>query len=102
MTGKTLADLSPYTNFHTAQEKAFEYLGKDADLFTSPKKDKKYRIYNPLQNKWVDFGQLGYEDYTKHKDDVRRARYLARATNMKGNWRDNPYSPNNLSIHILW
>jgi hypothetical protein len=45
---------------------------------------------------------MGYEDYTIHQDDKRRDSYLSRATNIKGNWRDNKYSPNNLSIHILW
>ncbi len=42
-------------------------------------------------------------DKWKHKDDSRRRRYLQRATKIKGNWKDNKYSPNNLSIiHILW
>lgn len=97
-----LDELKLYSNFDKAQEKAEEYLGNDAMLFTSPKPDKKYRIYDPIKCKWVDFGQMGYEDYTKHQDDKRRQRYLNRATNMKGNWRNNKYSPNNLSIHILW
>ena len=48
------------------------------------------------------FEQWGYEDYTKHKDDDRRQRYLARATKIKGDWKEDKYSPNNLSIHILW
>jgi len=100
--GKSLHDLEPFTNFTEAQSKAYDYLGDDAILFTSPKIDKKYRIYNPIKGKWVDFGQMGYEDYTKHQDDKRRASYLARAGNMKGKWRDDPYSANNLSIHILW
>ena len=42
------------------------------------------------------------EDYTLHGDKKRRDRYLKRATNIKGKWQDNPYSPNNLSINILW
>ena len=42
------------------------------------------------------------EDWTFHKDNDRRNRYLARATKIKGNWRDNKYSPNNLSINLLW
>ena len=46
--------------------------------------------------------QLGYEDYTKHKNKSRRKNYLARSTKMKGKWKKNKYSPNNLSIHILW
>ena len=53
-------------------------------------------------NKWVHFGQMGYEDYTKHKDDDRRKNYLNRSSNIKGQWKSNKYSPNNLSIHLLW
>jgi hypothetical protein len=97
-----LDELKMFSNFQTAQDKAEEYLGKDAMLFASPKKDKKYRIYDPKKCKWVDFGQMGYEDFTKHQDEERRHNYLTRAKSIKGNWRDNKYSPNNLSIHILW
>lgn len=53
-------------------------------------------------NKWIHFGQMGYEDYTKHKDDDRRKNYLKRSSNIKGQWKSNKYSPNNLSIHLLW
>jgi len=97
-----IRELMEYSNFDLAQEKAYDYLGDEAILFYSPKKDKKYRIYDPINDKWVDFGQMKFLDYTKHKDDKRRENYLKRATNIKGKWRDNPYSPNNLSIHILW
>jgi hypothetical protein len=45
---------------------------------------------------------MGYEDFTKHKDDKRRENYLKRTTNIPGNWKDNKYSPNNLSRNILW
>jgi hypothetical protein len=97
-----LDELGDYSNFTDAQAKAYEYLGDDAVLFSSPKKDKKYRIYNPKKEKWVDFGQMGYEDFTKHRDETRRWNYLNRANNIKGNWKKDPYSPNNLAIHILW
>ena len=55
-----------------------------------------------LNGKAVHFGQIGYEDYTKHNDLNRRNAYLARATRIKGNWKDDPYSPNSLSINLLW
>lgn len=58
-------------------------------------------VQNP-DNKWIHFGQMGYEDYTKHKDDDRRKNYLNRSSNIKGQWKANKYSPNNLSIHLLW
>ena len=54
-------------------------------------------------NKWVHFGQLGYSDFTKYPhDEDRRRLYLARATKIKGNWKENIYSPNMLSIVLLW
>jgi hypothetical protein len=97
-----LEELKQYSNFDEAQARAEDYLGGNTMLFTSPRKDKKYRIYNPEKDKWVDFGQMGYEDFTKHQDESRRERYLKRALNIKGKWKEDAYSPNNLSIHILW
>jgi hypothetical protein len=95
-------DIREFSDFDKAQENAEKYLGENAMLFASPKKDKKYRIYDPVKCKWVDFGQMGYEDFTKHKDPERRQRYLDRATKIEGKWKSNKYSPNNLAIHILW
>jgi hypothetical protein len=95
-------DINLYSNPYVAQQRAVKYLGDNAQLYLSSRKDKKYQIYDPTLQKWVHFGQRGYEDYTIHHDDERRRRYLNRATKIKGNWKNNPYSPNNLSINILW
>lgn len=97
-------DLYKYSNPRIAQEKAFDYLGNTAIIYKSIKPKKKFMIYDPNNNKWVYFGQMNppMEDYNKHKDDERMMRYRKRAMNMKGNWKDNPYSANNLSINILW
>ena len=84
-------ELKAFSNFDKAQEKAEDYLGAETMLFTSPRKDKKYRIYDPVLNKWVDFGQMGYEDFTKHQDPIRRQRYLDRSTNIKGKWKDDKF-----------
>jgi len=97
-----IEELKKWSNPEIAQKQAEKYLGKDVELFISEKKDKKYDIYDPNNNKWVSFGQIGFQDFTKHKNLERRKRYLNRATNMRGNWKDNPYSANNLSINILW
>ena len=94
--------LLKYSNPIIAQRKAYQYLGKTAKLYPSDKKDKKYKIYDPKNNKWISFGQLGYEDFTKHKNKERRKNYLTRSKGMKGNWKNNKYSANNLSIHVLW
>jgi hypothetical protein len=97
-----LKEIVKYTDPFVAQENSTKYLGDTGILFLSPKKDKKYRVWDRRTKKWIDFGQMGYEDFTKHKDEDRRRAYLSRATNIKGNWKMNKYSPNNLAIHILW
>jgi hypothetical protein len=102
MDNKITLLLTAYSNYGTAAKKAKMYLGKDTKLLISTREDKKYMILDPTINKYIHFGQMGYEDYTKHNDDSRRNRYLKRAINIKGHWRDNKYSPNNLSIPILW
>ena len=83
-------------------EKAKQYLGNNVSIKLSNKPVKKYMVLNPHTNKWVYFGQMGYEDFTKHQDLNRRKNYLRRTENMRGNWRDNKYSANNLSRNILW
>jgi hypothetical protein len=95
-------ELIKYSNPKTVLKKAKSIYGDDVDLSISPRKDKKYRIYDFINNKYIDFGQMGYEDFTKHKDDERRYNYLQRSLNIKGNWKKNPFSANNLSIFLLW
>ena len=89
------------SNPQTAYENAKRYLGKDVIMKFSTRQDKKYMILTP-ENKWIHFGQEGYDDYTKHQDKERQQRYLKRSANIKGDWRHDPYSPNNLSRNILW
>lgn len=90
------------SNINKVKEKAKEIYGPDAEILISPNKKKKYRILNPNTNRYIDFGGYPFEDFQKHEDETRRLRYLKRATNIKGNWRDDPYSPNMLSIRLLW
>tara|TARA_B110000971_G_C20039682_1_gene516931 strand:- start:6299 stop:6604 length:306 start_codon:yes stop_codon:yes gene_type:complete len=94
--------LKKFSNPRTAQRKATKYLGKTAKLYPSKNPKKKYAVYDYKRDAWVNFGQIGYEDFTKHKDKQRRLRYLTRSKGIRGKWKDNKYSPNNLSIHILW
>ena len=84
-------------------KKAQQYFNNpDIKVYLSNKKNKKYAIYDKINKKLVHFGQMGYMDYTMHKDPQRRERYLKRASNIKGDWKNNKYSPNNLSIALLW
>jgi len=77
--------------------------------------DGKHKLYydtqlsgNNEKDDAVHFGAIGYNDYiiytlTNNKDaDKHREAYRARATNIKGDWKKNKYSPNNLAINILW
>ena len=66
-------------------------------------------IYNPITNKFVHFGAMGYLDYTKYIQlydletaNIHRTKYLKRALKIKGNWINNQYSPNYLSMLLLW
>ena len=94
-------DIWMYSNPEIAQRKAYRLYGDKAILYRSKAKNKKYSIITP-QGKIVNFGQMGYEDYTKHNDNQRRSLYLIRTAGMKGNWQDDGYSANNLSRRILW
>lgn len=78
------------------------FFGPSETLYISDKPKYKYKIYNPDSKKFVYFGDMRYEDFTKHKDESRRRNYLKRASNIKGDWKDNPYSKNNLAINLLW
>ncbi len=91
-----------WSNPDKVAEMAKKYLGDMAVVFRSTKPKKKYMIFDPIDNKWIFFGELGFEDFTKHQDPKRRENYLKRATNIKGNWKKNRYSANNLAINILW
>ena len=96
------ATLRRYSDPTIAQNNAYAYLGKHAVLYQSNRKNKKYMIYNPDAQKWIHFGQIGYTDFTKHQNQERRLDYLRRTSKIKGDWRKDPYSPNNLSRNILW
>ena len=102
MANTTKKNIRKYSNPEKAQQMAYKYLGKTAKIYPSLNKNKKYRIYDPKHGKWVNFGQIGYEDYTRHKDKTRRRNYLNRSKYIRGNWKTNKYSANNLSRNILW
>lgn len=94
-------DIWMYSDPEKAQRKAFQVYGHNAVLYRSKTKNKKYYIISP-EGKKVNFGQMGYEDYTYHNDPMRQYNYLRRTAEMKGNWKSNGYSANNLSRNILW
>ena len=93
--------MTEFSDYDKVYEKAKKYLGDDVVISESTRKGKKFMVKTP-EDKWIHFGAVGYEDFTKHKDEKRRDNYLKRATKIRGSWKDNNYSPNNLSINILW
>lgn len=90
-------EVKKYSNPKEAQRRIKQYLG-DIKLFYSTRKDKKYMVKNPSGD-WVHFGQLGYEDYLKHKDKMRRIMFRNR--NKKWAAADK-WSAAWLSYYILW
>ena len=56
--------------------------------------------------KKIHFGSPKYPDYTIHKDQERRDKYLTRATKIKNKQGEltytNPESANFWSVHLLW
>ena len=85
-----------YSNPPQVVKQAKKYLGKHVRILRSTRKGKKYMVFH---NKWIHFGAMGYEDYTKHKNRTRRQNYLTRSAGIHG---DSKYSANQLSRHILW
>ena len=73
------------------------------NLFISPNKNKKYRAIffdkknNILQQ--TDFGATGYEDYTIHKNKIRKQSYINR--HKKREFLNNPFSAGALRIWVL-
>jgi hypothetical protein len=85
-----------FSNPKVVQKKAKEY---GLNVVYSPRKNKKYRIVNPETNKYVDFGFYGMQDFTLHRDEERRQKFLSRNRRFK----DSPkYSASWLSYYLLW
>ena len=79
-----------------------KYFGRPTDLYISNRKNKKYMILNPNTNKTISFGSINHKDYTFTRDKTKQKSYLARSSGITGNWRDDKYSPNNISRSVLW
>jgi hypothetical protein len=71
----------------------------------STNKNKKMMVLTP-KGKIIHFGQIGYEDFTQHKDKKRRENYCKRSSGIKdkqGNLtKNNKESANYYSRKFLW
>ena len=98
-----LEQLLKVSNPKEVIKKAQHYFNNpDIKVYLSNRKNKKYAIYDPNNKKLIHFGQMGYEDYTKHKNLHRRDNYLLRTANIRGSWKNDKYSANNLARVLLW
>ena len=94
-------EIKKWSNPTTVFRLAKRYLGKTAKIQLSTKKDKKYMVTTP-EGRRVHFGQMEYEDYTRHGDKTRRKNYLRRSAKIRGDWKKDKYSANNLARKLLW
>jgi hypothetical protein len=90
-------EILKYSNPKIVLKLLKKYYGTD-QLFLSSNKNKKYMILTP-ENKWVHFGAMGYEDYTKHQDEHRRKLFQTRNHKWKFSKK---YTPAHLSYYLLW
>lgn len=95
-------DLKGVTDINRVIKNAIKYFNDpNIKIYVSTHKYKKFMIQRP-DGKFVHFGDNRFIDYTKHLDEQKRTSYLNRAVNIRGFWRDDKYSPNNLAINLLW
>jgi len=93
-------NINAISNPDTVFRKFKQYRGRDkATIALSPRPDKKYVV--SVDGRSIHFGST-LPDYTRHGDEARRKRYLKRAREIKGRWREDKYSANNLAINLLW
>jgi len=95
MQSKKLQELRNYSDPEYVMNKA-KMMGLNP-VYESSRKDKKYMVFDG--HKMIHFGQMGYEDYTKHYDEMRRTRFR----NRNKRWQhSSKYSPAWLSWFLLW
>ena len=95
MQSNKLRELRNYSDPEYVMNKA-KMMGLNP-VHESSRKDKKYMVFDGRT--MVHFGQMGYEDATKHHDLDRMNRFKKR--NWK--WQNSPkYSPAYLSYYLLW
>lgn len=75
---------------------------ENVEVYLATDPEKKFMIFDPEKYKFIQFGAMGMKDYTYTLSEEKRYRYLKRSNGIKGKWRDNKYSANNLSREILW
>ena len=106
--------MAPPLGYFAKVKKAAKVAGYDPKAIKTASDGKHKFIYTAPDGRQVPFGADGMGDFiiytllekdkkvpegtaAKHRDN-----YLARANKIKGFWREDKFSPNNLAIRILW
>lgn len=90
--------LEDYSNPKIVYKKARDMFGPHVIIQPSTRKSKKYMLLKP-DGKWVHFGYYGMEDYTKHRNLMRREAFRTR----NHQWAyQNIFTPASLSYYLLW
>lgn len=105
--------IDPSSYLRIAQERA-KAAGLPHKLLGFADDDKHKLAIPDKDGKIVKFGAVGYGDHILWSDaeardevpkgyaDEKRRVYRARATKIKGDWKKDPFSPNNLALKVLW
>jgi hypothetical protein len=93
--------LSSVSNISKVKANFARYKGSDnAILKVSTKSGKKFMVI--YDGKTTHFGDINLADFTKTGDEDKRRSYLARSGGIKGEWKKQKYSANNLARNVLW
>lgn len=101
-----LSDLVKISDPAEVKRRFEKYRGTaKAEISVSPRVDKKYMVRvaaaGGVRGRIVHIGST-MADFTKHADEAKRKSYLARSAGIKGEWRDDKWSANNLSRALMW
>jgi hypothetical protein len=93
--------LSEVSNISKVKANFAKYKGGDAAVLKpSTRAGKKFMVTH--DGKTTHFGDINLADFTKTGDEVKRKSYLARSAGIKGDWKRDKYSSNNLARALLW
>ena len=67
---------------------------------TNPKKKYKVVVTDGERKKTIHFGQAGAEDFTIHKDEERKNRYIDRHQSREDF--EDPFTAGFWALHVLW
>ena len=78
--------------------------GVRGEIRPSERRDKKLKVRH--RDSWIHFGHTAYEDFTTHRDPVRRENYCRRAGGIRGKdgrlAGNDPSAPNYYAMRLLW